>query len=957
MNSVSPKRHIDGAVAPLMFININNKHELFAVPKEYPYKQSGETISDDQQKAAFYADMVYPILPKIVKTPRRTLVPFSSASNEEQDITFNTRLDIEVLPKIEQIVNGEAKDLDPLIQDTTKCLSQEFAKDRRHYLFSKQWKRNALNDWLQQHYIEKFDINNDITLKENLKRKSGANTTAMRFIDNMRPMKRDKASVLNDVAVKDWINAGPTYSKTLSEMLRKYHEFLHQKQQSNGEIKRKVASTSRYFFEILAEAKECERKMQERELVTEERLYGRKDFIADLERENQLNKNRCKKLYSLYLNCQRKNQCRGRETALYVGESPNREQQVTAAAAVTAANVNNVENSYDMNQCNTTADPEPNTQENNEHTSSKDEDANVENPSYSVEIRNQEAKCSTVITTAPTKSENTSDAYQQSSSHINRSSSSNSAWDEINNLQSKASREVPASRTLTYDLKDEPVTPKRQTEARNATSRQLNSSQRTTPRTKDGSRMYDSNYPFYGGNTTSMMDADLQLSNRLSTGGGVNKWIYSKMEERGELEGYRLLLNELNALLFSNGNVVMGYTSLPQALEWLDETDVNRMIVPPSQENFRDGTLYTACSFVEIKLMKMLQGGIYALRSRQRSVEFDTAVLQQILEVNNELLELKRRVDNGRCALYKKLKRDWAERNSKWAGFPPLKRGYRLLNMLGKGGFAEVWEVLDPITLTVQAAKLHILSHDMNSVERGNVVMRVKNEIDIHKTCRTHKNIVNMKACFEMGDNMLATILELCDDGDLDHYIKLHAPVPEKLALTWTYQILEGLHYMKTLPEGRVHHCDLKPGNILKHKGNIKLADFGLSKMVPHQSTMELWGGGGTILYQPPECLLTHFRSNQVILTDKIDIWAVGCILYEMLYNSRPFGFIGGRRSLSERMYQAIVGGVKFPPNDRVSDGCKELIMKFLSFDPNARPSIEEAMSSPLFHLQFQEPM
>lgn len=130
MNSVSPKRHIDGAVAPLMFININNKHELFAVPKEYPYKQSGETISDDQQKAAFYADMVYPILPKIVKTPRRTLVPFSSASNEEQDITFNTRLDIEVLPKIEQIVNGEAKDLDPLIQDTTKCLSQVRPKSR-----------------------------------------------------------------------------------------------------------------------------------------------------------------------------------------------------------------------------------------------------------------------------------------------------------------------------------------------------------------------------------------------------------------------------------------------------------------------------------------------------------------------------------------------------------------------------------------------------------------------------------------------------------------------------------------------------------------------------------------------------------------------------------------------------------------------------------------------------------
>lgn len=901
MQGVSPKRHRNGEVAPLMFININNKHELFAVPHEYPYKHNTVPISDDEENDATYADMVYPILPKLVKTPRRTLVPFSSASNDEKDINFSIRIDRKVKDRIENVIRGYENDLDPLFHAETMQLSQEFSKDRRHYLFAKQWKRNAINELMLKHYTAQFNINNKITLKENAKMQMADNKVAMRFISKMQPTQRNKHMSLNDIAIKDWINVGPTYSNTLSDILSKYHEFLYKKQERNAETKRKVASTSRYFFEILAEAKECERKMHERELVTEERLYGRKDLIADLERENQINRNRCKKLYSLYLNCQKKPQNRVANAPRYVADNQNREQHATAvAAAVTAANLNNAEHSYDMNQCNTIAEPlrcdnvlQPTQQDNNMQVDGREDVANVERRSYPSDLRDHDGRCSSGSTTVPRASTNTGSAYQHSERPTNRTSAcASGTWNDIN-VQRRESR--TASSCVTPKYTGNMATPTR-TIARVSTNE---SGDMCEDETTEGSGMYATCTPSGHGELGSQLDVEMQLSNRLSSVGGVNKWIYSKMEERGELDGYRLLLNELNMLLFSSGNVILGYTSLPQALEWLDETDNNRQTVPPSQENFRDGTLYTTCSFVEIKLMKILQGGIYLLRSRTRSVELDAAILQQILEVNNELLELKKKVDNGRCALYKKLKRNWAERNSKWAGFPPLKRGYRLLNMLGKGGFAEVWEVLDPITLTVQAAKLHILSYDMNSVERGNVVMRVKNEIDIHKTCRTHKNIVNMKACFEMGDNMLATILELCDDGDLDNYIKLHAPVPEKLALTWTYQILEGLHYMKTLPEGRVHHCDLKPGNILKHKGNIKLADFGLSKMVPHQSTMELWAGGGTVLYQPPECLLANFRSNQVVLTDKIDMWAVGCILYEMLYNSRPFGFVGGRRSLS----------------------------------------------------------
>ncbi|EDO08434.1 Protein kinase domain family protein [Babesia bovis T2Bo] len=965
---------------PLMFVNEDDVNDVYPVPQEYPYRQqptqSGDSVND----------AIYPVLPNKMKTARNTLVSYSPAiSDRHLASDVLKRLDSQLSTHVDRAITNVGTDIEPPTKNKNVFLSPEFAKKRRQMLFAKQWKRNAINEYMVKYYASKFQPTEDVSLKQHICNTIGGDHALRNFFElkngSDHKLRKDET---NDM-VKDWIEAGPQYSQVLSDALKKYHDYLYKRNRDNSDVKRKVASTSRYFFEMLAEAKECERKMNERMLVTEERLYGRKDFIADIEKENQLNRNRCKKLYAMYLQCQRRcdewvrnahvtqNTARNtsqQNTSFYGHQADNRVQiqaNADGLAEATAANIAEVPpNNYNMEACNTTAatGAPPATRNRDPHVLHITQSTGTLNDRRDTSERllaNQyEDRGSSVNGNAPSagiqpsempcQTENYNNEVGKNAPNPNQALYSGS-WDPLVCRQTEGKRlnqYVVNKRTTSAD---DTLTPTRRLREVDASISLINPGE-VPPDGKTAD--VDSGDPV---TPTQLMSGsvnrvnELQLSNRLSSVGGVNRWIYSKMEERGELDGYKTLLNELRSLLFAKGGTVLGYYSLPQALEWLDETDANRVIIPPSQESFRDGTLYTTCSFAEIKLMKILQGGIYLLRSKPRTKVFDEAVLQQILDANSELFELKKRLDNGRCSLYKKLKRDWAERNSKWAGFPPLKRGYRLLNMLGKGGFAEVWEVLDPITLTIQAAKLHILSNDMNQIERGNVVMRVKNEIDIHKTCRTHKNIVNMKACFEMGDNMLATILELCDDGDLDHYIKLHAPVPEKLALTWTYQILEGLHYMKTLPEGRVHHCDLKPGNILKHKGNIKLADFGLSKMVPHESTRELWGGGGTIFYQPPECLVANVRNKQVVLTDKIDIWAVGCILYEMLYNTRPFGFGGGKKSLSERMYQAILSGVKFPSNDNVSEECKNLMLRFLAFDPSMRPSIEEAMASPIFHM------
>ncbi|GIX61291.1 tyrosine kinase-like protein [Babesia caballi] len=962
---VTPKRHDGAADCSLIFLNVKDKREQFAVPQEYPYKQGNP--NDD----ASFAAMVYPLLPKLVKTPRRTLVPFSGATSADCDRRVFERLDAEVERRVRRAIGGAARDVDPPGHEEDPIFSADAAKRRRHYLFAKQWKRNAINDCLFKFYQSKFGGREDASLTWNAKESLGGNEALLNFValrcnpPNHPPPSTDGA------VVKDWISAGPAYSKALSDAFARYHDFLSKRRKTSNEVKRRVAATSRYFFEILAEAKECERKMHERELVTEERLYGRRDFIAEADRASQYNKNKQRKLYNLCLHYQKKcedilRSLRGDRSPLppayaqhaipgSARDSSSSDRQVHTSEGVTEVTTANLvsgaERAYGMSQCNTTAPAtESGTASQDGHSGELTQIAprlTQDNDSSSSELVASSCIGNTVYLADRDSGGELAGAAAATPGRVfgpplPRDPAPNSgrvllagALESVSsNTQRGPPQTVSVGAAIPAQLGSEMMTPPPRVPERPCPA--------ASNEGRPASRPTEALEPDPGGPVTptlavnSASARDLQPSSRLASAGGVNRWIYNKMEERGELEGYRALLAELNELLFAQGATVLGYGSLPQAFDWLDETDANRAIIPPSQETFRDGTLYTTCSFAEIKLMKVLQGGICALRSRPRSRELDQLVLQQILDVNNELVELKKKLDNGRFTLFKKLKRDWAERNSKWAGFPPLKRGYRLLNMLGKGGFAEVWEVLDPITLTVQAAKLHILSHEMNSVEREKVVMRVKNEIDIHKTCRAHKNIVNMKACFEMGDNMLATILELCDDGDLDHYIKLHAPVPEKLALTWTYQILEGLHYMKTLPEGRVHHCDLKPGNILKHKGNVKLADFGLSKvtlrpvsfarrpqMVPHESTVELWGGGGTIYYQPPECLLANFRNKQVLINDKIDIWAVGCILYEMLYNSRPFGFVGGRPSPSERMYNAILGGLKFPPGCKVSEPCK----------------------------------
>ncbi|OII73550.1 protein kinase [Cryptosporidium ubiquitum] len=332
-----------------------------------------------------------------------------------------------------------------------------------------------------------------------------------------------------------------------------------------------------------------------------------------------------------------------------------------------------------------------------------------------------------------------------------------------------------------------------------------------------------------------------------------------------------------------------------------------------------------------------------------------------VLEFTRKLELSGINLDIERSLYVKKSRLFRHQQNSRYNNLSTLSvsQAYTLLNMIGKGGFAEVWEVLNMNTWNITAAKIHELTPDMTEHERMVCVERVSNEIKLHRDLK-HPNIVNMLHCFEVDNDRLVTIMELCEGPDLDTFIKTNGSVPEELAIIWIRQILEGILYLNNLNENGekispdrkpIIHYDLKPGNIILHRGCCKIADFGLSKQSDNESGNIIIEriGGGTVWYQPPEILLRPGDSldNPRVVSHKVDIWAIGCIFFEILHLRRPFGLKSN--SIAEAFslipLEAEKGAIF---ENHVSPEFKSYINWLLTYDPEKRPNIFQAFSHPL---------
>jgi tousled-like kinase len=196
--------------------------------------------------------------------------------------------------------------------------------------------------------------------------------------------------------------------------------------------------------------------------------------------------------------------------------------------------------------------------------------------------------------------------------------------------------------------------------------------------------------------------------------------------------------------------------------------------------------------------------------------------------------------------------------------YPQLHDRYIPLNILGKGGFSEVWQAYDLHDLRHVAVKIHQLECSWSDAKKENYTKHVSREYEIHREVR-HPRIVSLYDVFEIDTDSFATVLECCEGEDLDTILKDRGRLGERDARAILLQVLSGMRYLSTPSEdGRrqgIIHYDLKPGNILfDGDGRAKITDFGLSKIVDtgdDDEGMELTSqGAGTYWYLPPECFL-----------------------------------------------------------------------------------------------------
>jgi serine/threonine protein kinase len=212
------------------------------------------------------------------------------------------------------------------------------------------------------------------------------------------------------------------------------------------------------------------------------------------------------------------------------------------------------------------------------------------------------------------------------------------------------------------------------------------------------------------------------------------------------------------------------------------------------------------------------------------------------------------------------------------------------------GGMGEVYLCLDlqemlPIALKALQAR-YLASPEART--------RFEREAATWVALEKHPNVVR---CFYMTtvDNTPFLFLEwvagaLGDGTSLRDWLNRRGPLEPRRALEFTLDVCRALEHAQRKVPGFVH-CDIKPDNVLVAQGQLaKLSDFGLAKLVREAGLVLLDGAvpaagarcqvscaGGTPHYMAPE------QWRRELVDARTDIYAIGCLLYELLTGRCPF--------------------------------------------------------------------
>ncbi|KAI3444953.1 hypothetical protein Pfo_001618 [Paulownia fortunei] len=258
-------------------------------------------------------------------------------------------------------------------------------------------------------------------------------------------------------------------------------------------------------------------------------------------------------------------------------------------------------------------------------------------------------------------------------------------------------------------------------------------------------------------------------------------------------------------------------------------------------------------------------------------------------------------------------------------------------NAIAEGGFSCVYLARDAIHGSKQYALKHIICNDEESQE---LVMK---EISVMKTLKGHPNVVTLHAhaIFDMGRTKEALLLmEYCEKSLVNVLESRGAGFfEEKQVLTIFRDVCNAVFAMHC-QNPPIAHRDLKAENLLLGSDGLwKLCDFGSTSTnhkrfeKPEEMGIEedIIRKHTTPAYRAPE-MWDLFRRE--LINEKVDIWALGCLLFRICYLKSAFD--------GESKLQILNGNYRIPDLPKYNTLLTDLIIDMLQSSPDDRPDITQ---------------
>lgn len=257
-------------------------------------------------------------------------------------------------------------------------------------------------------------------------------------------------------------------------------------------------------------------------------------------------------------------------------------------------------------------------------------------------------------------------------------------------------------------------------------------------------------------------------------------------------------------------------------------------------------------------------------------------------------------------------------------------KNYKLIHLLGEGAHGKVF----------LCEKISSNSHNSSSKKKKFYAIKIldkkhiidKNELEHTKAEKIimkhihHPFIISLKYSF-VTQKSICFVMEFMKGGELFQHLRRVKRFSEKQTKFIAGCIILALGHLHNYD---YIYRDLKPENVLfTESGYAKLTDFGLAKNLKNESLATTFCG--TPEYMSPEVILNRGCNRTV------DWWALGTLLYEMVYGIPPFY----DRNVQEMYKKIVLNELKFKNYAKFSNEGKDFITKLLSKNPNNRLGAE----------------